>query len=282
MMTTEHPYVEEYLAGFDARATRIPDPRRSVLREEIAAHLRDAVPVDSTDADAAAVIAAFGSPAEIIGQELGDPPAAQEQHPRHALRITLIIVATVVVVALAVAAGLAWLYWAGPSPQSADPASPSPSAASSIVNETPRGPLRVTSGEAYYEYEAAIESMEHPLPTGAAYPLGVPEGLDAGAQPSGALLESGAGRNVAYFSWLCAWESEYLSAIDADDDRRRVDAESMITAWSTSGFHLAMGDDEGGWTKNVVDPMKFGDPSGVKQDLPSTCAQAFIVNVNAR
>jgi hypothetical protein len=54
----------------------------------------------------------------------------------------------------------------------------------------------------------------------------------------------------------------------------------MITAWSTSDFYLHVVVDEGqGWVKNVIDPMAFGDPSGVKRDRPGTCSQAGIVNV---
>ena len=144
------------------------------------------------------------------------------------------------------------------------------------------GPARVTTGQAYYEYLDAIENMEHPLPDGAAYPVGVPEGLGAGKTPDGGIGQSGAGRNVANFAWLCAWESEYLAAIEAGDDRRQVAAESMLTAWSTGDFYLhTMVDEEQGWVKNVINPMTFGDSSGVERDRPGTCSQAGIVNVNA-
>lgn len=275
MTGTDHPFVTEYLAGFDAASGSISQPRRSVLREEIGAHLRDAVPLDSSDAEAMAVIAAFGSPAEIIGQELDGSAATAPSSRPHRMR-TILIAIGVLIVAVLLAT---WMWWPGARPQPVPSTAPTPSpAVTSVVNETPEGPPRVTTGEAYAEYRAAIDQMEHPLPAGAAYPLGVPEGLDAGAQGDG-MLESGAGRNLAYFSWLCAWEAEYLSAVDAADDRRKVEAASMITAWSTSDFYLAMGDADHGWVTNVVGPMKFGDASGVEQDLPNTCAQAAIVNV---
>lgn len=275
MSSTDHPFVAEYLARFEAESSGIREPRRSVLREEIAAHLRDAIPVSASDAEAAAVIASFGSPAEIIGQELDEP----RPEPRGRSRRIVMVVGTAVI-ALALLAVPLWLWRPGMPPQRLPETSlptPSPTAGASVVTEMPEGPERITTGTGYYEYLAAIEAMEYPLPEGAAYPLGVPVGLNEGENPSG-ILETGAGAVVANFTWLCAWEAEYLDAVDSGDDRRQVEAESMITAWSTSDFFRTISGGDG-WVKSVVNPMKFGKSSGVKSDFPSTCAQASIFNV---
>jgi hypothetical protein len=94
------------------------------------------------------------------------------------------------------------------------------------------------------------------------------------------MAESGAGRNVPHFTWLCAWESEYLTAIAEKDAERQVEAEWMLTKWSTGSFYLTvMSDPSKGRVRTVLDPMRYGDPSGVNRNKPQTCPQAFIVNV---
>ncbi|MCI4658284.1 hypothetical protein [Cryobacterium zhongshanensis] len=271
-MTTEsdHPFVTRYLQQFDEVAEPIPGARRALLREEVAEHLREAVPAGSSNADAAAVIAQFGSPAEILGQELdGAGQALRAKQPGHVVRNTVVIVVAVIVAAIL--SVLASHLLIG-SQVTANPGT-------SVVNKHPEGPDRITTGEGYFEYEAAIKAMPDPLPAGAEYPDGVPVGLDSGTSDSGT-LESGAGTVVAHFTWLCAWESEYLIAMSKKDAERQVAAESMITKWSTSAFYLnVISDPDKGWTTSVINPMKFGDPSGVRQDRPRTCAQASIINV---
>ena len=266
---TDHPFVTRYLQQFDEAAASISGPRRAVLREEIAAHLRDAIPADATNADAAAAISDFGSPAEILGQELDSvAPGNPAPRPSRKTRNTVLIVISAITVALLLIVLLPLLFVVATA-----------SKTDSVVKSHPVGPARITEGTGYYEYQAAIKAMADPLPAGAEYPDGVPAGLDSGSNSSG-IMEAGAGKVVAHFTWLCAWESEYLSAISAKDAERQVAAESMLIKWSTSPFYLdVMSDPDKGWVTNVINPMKFGDASGVKQDRPQTCAQASIVNV---
>lgn len=146
----------------------------------------------------------------------------------------------------------------------------------SVVNKTPTGPDRVQDGTAYFEYLAAIEAMSEPLPPGVEYPEGVPEGLDSGSTATG-VLQSGAGANVAYFTWLCAWEAEYLNAVDAENAQRQVAAETMLAQRPGLG---PVDDPQEGWAETVLEPLSFGDRSGLHSDFPQTCAQAGILNVN--
>lgn len=126
----------------------------------------------------------------------------------------------------------------------------------------------LTEGSAFAEYETTIRSIDELLPEGRAYPPGLP----ANFLPNDGVLMEGAARNVAYFTWLCAWESEYLDAFTADDEERLTQAESMITAWETLDFYTTViVDPERGWVSNVLRPMELGDPSGVKADHTALC-----------
>lgn len=265
----DHPYVARYLLRFDQEARRIPEQRRLLLREEIAEHLRDLIPESSSDEAAANAIAQFGSPAEILAHEVEGPATAVPPRRRRWLgwAIAGLVAALAVVVLLP-----ALTVLGGTQKSPSTPALPG-----NPVTQEPEGPARVTTGRAYFEYLDAIEQMEHPLPDGVEYPVGVPEGLDGGQSADGeGIVGTGLGASTAHFSWLCAWESEYLLAVDAGDDRRQVAAEAMIASWAESDFYAAMADTDGGWVSNVVEPMRYDDPSGVKTDRTQTCASAGI------
>ncbi|CAO1653898.1 DUF1707 domain-containing protein [Salinibacterium sp. NYA9b] len=272
--TAEHPLVTSYLSDFDDLAAPLSSARRLELREEIASHLRESIPVAVSNADAAAVIAAFGSPAEILGDE-GIPgqgrPASRSSLKR---RQRVLIAAAIVIAGLVLAI---YLWFPGPQPAISPQAPQSSEGPASVVNEDPTGPARVTEGTAYFEYLAAIEAMPETLPSGAAYPAGVPEGLDSG-QTDGGVVQSGLGATVAHFTWLCAWEAEYLTAADDEDAERLVAAEAMLTQWPSYDF---VSDPDGGWAANVLEPLSFGDTAGLQRDFPQTCAQAGILNVTA-
>jgi len=273
---TEHPFVTAYLSEFDEATSTLIGTRRLELREEIAGHLREAIPPSLSSLEAAAVIADFGSPAEIVGQELPRVHGRKRSEPSRTTRYIIVaaVVAAVVVGAL-VAVALAFA-----PPQNAEDAPTGAGRAdapTSVVNMTPIGPARIQEGTGYFEYRAAIAAMSEPLPAGAEYPNGVPAGLDSGPSNSG-VLETGAGANIAHFTWLCAWEAEYLSAVSINDAQRQVSAEAMLTKWPGFGY---VDDPAAGWKQTVFTPMSFGDPSGVKTDFPQTCSQAAILNVNA-
>lgn len=274
---TDHPYVAEYLLRFDEAAASLATTRRLMLREEIAEHLRDVIDASASEGEAAAAIAQFGSPAEVLAQELDNDPSPVA--PRVRSRWTWWTIGAAIILVFLVAS----IPILGSIRGETAPEPATPPLSGNPVTEKPEGPERVTTGPAYFEYLAAIERMDHPLPDGVNYPLGVPEGLDAGPTSDGeGTMQSGAGTVIAHFSWLCAWESEYLLAVDAADDRRQVDAEAMISSWAESEFYAAMGDTERSWVKNVVDPMQFNNPTGVKADRTQTCAQAGIFNVGSR
>ncbi|GHD80862.1 hypothetical protein CLV85_0507 [Salinibacterium amurskyense] len=274
----EHPTVTAYLREFDAASGSLTATRREELREEIASHLREAIPPLSSQADATAVIAAFGSPAEIVGQEGTLDQSASSVAPADESRRGLRIALGAIVIAAAAISAVFFLWPGNPANTGAGSGTTQPDAApSSVVNEVPEGPARVAEGTAYFEYLAAIETMPEPLPSGAAYPTGVPEGLDLGATDDG-IQQSGAGATVAHFTWLCAWEAEYLTAADDEDAERQVAAEAMLTQWPSYGF---VSDPDGGWAANVLEPLSFGDTAGLQKDFPQTCAQAGILNVTA-
>lgn len=78
------------------------------------------------------------------------------------------------------------------------------------------------------------------------------------------MVENGAGAVIASFTWLCAWESEYLGARIAQADDRVLVAEEALHSW-------------GGMTP--FPPPDFDNPAGVRADRPQVCTQAGIDNV---
>lgn len=137
------------------------------------------------------------------------------------------------------------------------------------VESQPGGLKYLTEGSAVDEYHAAIRDIGEPLPEGQHYPPGLPEHF----LPVDGYLEEGAARNQAWFTWLCAWETEYLQAF-ASDSSTQAHAEMMIERWATMDFYLnVIVDPERGWVSNVVAPMQLGDPTGVRADHRQLCGQ---------
>ncbi|WP_199280102.1 hypothetical protein [Salinibacterium sp. CAN_S4] len=235
-------------------------------------HLSEVAPPSSTDAEASLAILEFGTPREIVEQEQSIVRPQRRGDRRGVIAIVLSVAAALVVSALVAGTMLS-------RPSSATREESPEVEVTSVVSETPLGPERVSDGQAYAEYLAEIDALE-PLPEGAEWPIGVPAGLDAGSQPEG-MLESGAGTNVARFTWLCAWEDEYVDAEDAGADERKVAAADQLEWWSAQPF-LSQWDPGGGWTRNVILPMRFDDSSGIRADFPNSCAQAFILGISAR
>lgn len=262
-MAVEHPRVVRYLHEFDSAAEGLPLPRRRALRREIRSHLVEAVPVGLSDDDADRRIADFGPAEAIVEQERVGVVVASDPNSRGLSRrsVRLVVGVGSGVLVLTIAAVLILV-----STRSAP--------VTSIVNAHPAGVARTTSGDAYFDYIDTIKAMKKPLPPGAVYPAGVQKGLNSGSTKDG-LMEFGAGSVTAHFTWLCAWEAEYLDAVKAKSTQRKVAAERMLIWWGDSAWwHSA--DPDHGWNLNVIDPMKMGDSSGVRSDEQESCAQAGI------
>ncbi|HSU68316.1 MAG TPA: hypothetical protein VLJ39_15665 [Tepidisphaeraceae bacterium] len=97
--------VRHYLNEFDRLAAELPKQRRQTLRDEIQAHLRDAIPADATSAEIGATLADFGTPAEIITQELEAHPTLSRPDKLRRRILTGVLVGIAV---LAVA--LTWMF----------------------------------------------------------------------------------------------------------------------------------------------------------------------------
>ena len=262
----EHPLVTEFLLSFDRAAANIPMERRGALRAEIASHLRDQIAEDATEQEAKVAILEFGTPSEIVAQELGVVPPARRP------RLMLAVGAASALVVAAVVAGL--LLFTQPVPQEKKTLQPF----NSVVSAHPEGSDRVVEGTAFAEYVGAAGELP-PLPPTAEWPVGVPAGLDSGLVPdTSGVLEAGGGRWVARFTWLCAWEGEYLAAEKVHDRSRISAAYDSLEYWTRLPFQ-AKTDPSGGWRTNIVDPLKADDATGLKADFPNTCMQAGIVDV---
>jgi len=64
----DNPLVREYLRTLDTAFARLPAWQASELREQITAHITDALPHEAADAQVAAVLARLGSPAELAAE----------------------------------------------------------------------------------------------------------------------------------------------------------------------------------------------------------------------
>lgn len=106
-----------------------------------------------------------------------------------------------------------------------------------------------------------------------------PEGLDVGVVEGGGLLQAGSGKNLAHFTYLCAWEAEYISAEQASDAGRLTSALSTLENFADGAFMSAVSPD-GGWKLNVINPLTYANSSGLRHDFPGTCHGAGILNVS--
>lgn len=143
-----------------------------------------------------------------------------------------------------------------------------------LVVEHPTGVPRVTEGRAAAEYELERDTLG-PLPDGASWPAGVPEGLDVG-EHDGAVTEAGMGANVAQFTYLCAWEDEYLLAEEVGDELRLARSLTALTDFAESDLVTSASPD-GDWYSHVVEPLTYGgSSSALAADRTQSCAGAGI------
>ncbi len=95
-----HPLVREYLRELDGALAALPAGRASELREQLAAHLDEALPPGASDAEVAAMLKRLGSPASLAA-EAGAPIARLPTGVR--VRLGRVRARTWAVVAMAIA-----------------------------------------------------------------------------------------------------------------------------------------------------------------------------------
>lgn len=272
---SDHPLVEEYLRRLAAASVGAPRERQRELQDDVAAHLRDTIPPNATDAHARRLLAEFGEPEALADEAFGTRGAAAERPRRAFLRTggALVAVGTLVAVVVMIAISSGRTSGDGTADARPSAGTTSRSSAVSVVTLHPVGPVRTTEGRTYVEYARAIETLPA-LPPNAQYPAGVV----AGSEPTEpVMVETGVGAVIADFTWLCAWETEYLDARDTKAYDRVLVAENALRSWEQlTPFDPQSFD---GWATNVLAPLDFDDPSGVRADRPEACAQAGIDGV---
>jgi hypothetical protein len=103
----EHPLVRDYLRRLDAACAALPAAQARELRDQIIAHLDEALPAEATEGEVDAELARLGTPAELAAEAAG--PARRSAAARLRSRLsrlswrswTLIAVALVLVVGAA-------------------------------------------------------------------------------------------------------------------------------------------------------------------------------------
>lgn len=106
MSASTESSVRNYLVEFDRLSAQLPKQRRDILRSQIEDHLRGAIPANATEAEVGAALAGFGSPEEIISQELESDSATSQAAPPKKRRLLIWGAVALAVVA----AGLIWLF----------------------------------------------------------------------------------------------------------------------------------------------------------------------------
>jgi hypothetical protein len=81
----DHPLVRSYLRSLDRALTALPAWRADELREQITAHLTDALGPDASDAGIAAVLSKLGTPADLAAEAASGGPVPQPARPRRSL-----------------------------------------------------------------------------------------------------------------------------------------------------------------------------------------------------
>lgn len=275
---SDHPLVAAYLCRLAAASAGARPDRQQALLDDVAAHLRDTVPPNATDEHARRLLDEFGAPEALAAEAFGTRDSQAGRPKRTFPRTVGIVAAMVAAVAVAVAAtvAIASRPTVDAGVDGTHPASTQTApivSATSVVTLHPSGLERTTSGRTYAEYLRAIEAYP-PLPPGAQYPEGVP----AWPEPTApVMVENGAGAVIASFTWLCFWESEYLGARKAQADDRVLVAEEALHSWR--GITPFPPPDFDSWSGNVLTPLDFDNPAGVRADRPQVCAQAGIDNV---
>lgn len=118
----DHRLVRDYLRELAAATRGLPDDRARELRDQIAAHLDDALPPDADDDEVAATLSRLGAPADIAAEAGAPVPAASARSAPDLVRALLAavrprtwIVAGLAVILVAVGAAYADHYLsAGP------------------------------------------------------------------------------------------------------------------------------------------------------------------------
>jgi len=260
------PIVAAYLEQFDTVAGRLPIGRRRRLRSEIVDHLLELVPNHLGDEDARLALIEFGTPEEILAQE-----TRAEQEPKS----RRLLVAGIAVTAAVLAGGVALFVSQVAGPEQSEVPASSAAATAQIVTSLPSGEDRVTEGPAFQEYASIIADLPA-LPEGAEWPSGVPAGTVVGVVPDGSgVMEAGLGQNIANYTYVCAWEFEYLTAASKGDDDRMDAAYLALSAWSTDDF-WAGSDPSRIWAAHTLGPLLDGNVNNLRLDVPTMCFNAGI------
>ncbi|NTW42277.1 MAG: hypothetical protein HGA44_20785, partial [Cellulomonadaceae bacterium] len=201
---TDHPLVTDYLRRLERAAAHAPSDGRDILLEEVAAHLRATVPLNETDEKARQLLAAFGSPGDLVTEAFGMAPMPDRTIREHRrLRWSGAAALVVAVAALVITLAIPTAKTNKSATTGGAPTDHTSEAASVAVPLLQAGP-RTTEGCIYAEHAREMDSLPA-LPAGARYPDCVP------VQPEPTepvVAETGIGAVIADFTWLCIWESE--------------------------------------------------------------------------
>src|ERR1700722_9772257 len=106
----EHPLVRDYLRRLAAACAPLPAGQARELREQIIAHLDEALPPEATDDEVAAELARLGAPAALAAEAAGPVPRSAGARLRNRLsRVRWWTWTSIAAVVVVLAAGLAYV-----------------------------------------------------------------------------------------------------------------------------------------------------------------------------
>lgn len=99
-----NPSVKKYMSLFDEQAKALPKSRRVTLRAEILSHISALLPEVAAPEAVSIALRQLGSPVEIVSQELEMNPVPATTKGSRANRVALVVIATLAVIWLGLAA----------------------------------------------------------------------------------------------------------------------------------------------------------------------------------
>jgi hypothetical protein len=81
----DNPLVRDYLRALDTATASLPGAQARELREQITAHLDEALPAEASDADVTAELRRLGAPRALAAEAAGPGPRPAAQRLRHRL-----------------------------------------------------------------------------------------------------------------------------------------------------------------------------------------------------
>lgn len=130
----------------------------------------------------------------------------------------------------------------------------------------------LTYSEGNVDLVAEADDFEARLPDGVDWPTLLPEQFNS----PDSRLQDGVPEVILAQYWLCAWENETLRHFAAGENTET--AFAYVQSFTTlQAYQRSFVDPENGWIRDVVEPARAGDFTGMQADFNNSCGY-FVLN----